>query len=241
MSNVNMGSTNSASSVMSATQFSANDVSPDQALAYCEFQLNGLDGELATQMNSQDLQLAQREAVENAQDALENFGTTGPQTPQQFQTCEAAISQAAASLPPGDPVAAQLTQFGQQIATQYGYTAPQALSPAESATLDQIPLLTSNSNGSVTPQFGGIFLTGNQAALVALNNGSLSNAPANNDWQGTTDTLGTMANGIQSNAAIQMLSVQNLASQQQQAVEMASGIMSTENQTLQDIAKNIGG
>jgi hypothetical protein len=50
-----------------------------------------------------------------------------------------------------------------------------------------------------------------------------------------------MADGIKSNSEIQMMQVQNLVSQEQQAVQMASGILSTENQTLEDVAKNIGG
>jgi len=239
MSNVSMGATGSAASVAAATQYSASDMSPDMALEYCAFQLNGIDSELATQMNDQNLQLAQREAVENAQDALESFGTTGPQTPQQFQTCEAAITTAAASLPPGDPVAAQLTQFGQQIAQQYGYTAPQALTPAQMQQLKaEDPVVIINSDGSMT---GMPFLSQSDQALISQNNGALTKAPANNDWQGTTDTLGTMADGIKSNSEIQMMQVQNLVSQEQQAVQMASGILSTENQTLEDVAKNIGG
>jgi hypothetical protein len=242
MSNMSSGITGSAASVIAATQYTASDVSPDMTLEYCAFQLNGIDGELATQMNDQNLQLAQREAVENAQDTLESFGTTGPQNVTDFQTCENAITKAAASLPPGDPVAAQLTQFGQQIAQQYGYTAPQALTPQETQSLGTLMPLLNGSDGpaGVAAAQVGAQMDG-QGALVSKYLGSLTNKPANNDWQGTTDTLGTMADGIKSDSEIQMMQVQNLVSQQQQAVQMASGMLSTENQTLDDIAKNMGG
>ncbi len=239
MSNMSTGITGSAASVVAATQYTAGDISPDMALEYCAFQLNGIDGELATQMNSQNLQLAQREAVEKAQDTLESYGTTGPQTPQQFQACENAINTAAASLPPGDPVAAQLTQFGQQIAQQYGYTAPQQLTPSQMQQIKAAyPIVVVNSDGTMT---GVPFGSWGYQGLIDTNNGTLTKAPANNDWQGTTDTLGTMADGIKSNSELQMMAVQNLVSQQQQAVQMATGIMSTENQTLDSVAKNIGG
>jgi hypothetical protein len=239
MSNVNMGSTTGAANVTSAAPFTASGMSPDELLEYCQMQLGGLDTEMTTQMNQQNVELGEREAVESAQTALEAFGTAGPQTPAQFQTCEEAINKAAASLPQGDPVAAQLTSFGQQIATQYGYTAPQPLTPSQLAENDlSSPLYHVNSDGSI--QAIGL-TTPDQQALINANNGALGNKPANNDWQGTTDTLGNMADGIKSGAEIQMLQLQDLVSQRQQAVQLASGMMSTEDQTLQSEVKNIGG
>jgi hypothetical protein len=240
MSNVSMGSTSGAAGVASGP-FTADGMSPDELLEYCQMQLGGLDTEMTQQMNQQNLELQEREAVESAQTTLESYGTTGPQNPQDFQKCEAAISQAAASLPPGDPVAAQLTGFGQQIASQYGYTAPQPLTPAQMTSLQKAAVGTLNSDGSFTPNAGGVFLIGNQRSLIDQNNGALTKAPANNDWQGTTDTLSNMADGIKSGAEIQMLQLQDLVSQRQQAVQLASGMMSTEDQTLESEAKNIGG
>jgi hypothetical protein len=242
MSNVNMGSASGAAGVASATPFTASGMSPDELLEYCSMQLGGLDTEMTNQMNQQTLELNEREAVESAETALEAFGTAGPQTPAQFQTCENAISKAAASLPPGDPVSAQLTSFGSQIATQYGYTAPQPLTPVEIATLkSQVPLMMINGDGSIKLLFSLAPLPQGAQALVDTNNGSLTSAPANSDWQGTTDTLSNMADGIKSGSEIQMLTLQDLVSQEQQAVQLASGMMSTENQTLEDVAKNIGG
>ena len=150
MSNVSMSGASSASGVVSGP-FTAGGMSPNELLEYCQMQLGGLDTEMTQQMNQQNLELQEREAVESAQTTLESFGTTGPQNPQDFQKCENAISQAAASLPPGDPVAAQLTSFGQSIATQYGYTAPQTLTPAQQATLQQeAPLVIKNADGTIS-------------------------------------------------------------------------------------------
>jgi hypothetical protein len=195
-------------------------MSPDELLEYCSMQLNGLNTEMTNQMNQQTLELQEREAVENAQTALESFGTTGPQNGGDFQKCLDAINKAAASLPPGDPVAEQLTSFGNQIAAQYGYQPPQ----------------TTTTNTAV-------FVHGHQVgeSVYQETSSGLAHPPANNDWQGTTDTLGNMADGIKSNSEIQMLSLQDLVSQQQQAVQLASGMMSTEDQTLESEAKNIGG
>lgn len=76
---------------------------------------------------------------------------------------------------------------------------------------------------------------------INAHDGTLGNKPANNDWQGTTDTLSNMADGIKSGAEIQMLQLQDLVSQRQQAVQLASGMMSTEDQTIESEVKNIGG
>ncbi len=236
MSNVNMGSTGAAS-VASATTFTAQGMSPDELLEYCQMQLSGLNGEISTQMNQQNLALQEREAVENAQDVIEGFGSAGPQNITDFQTCENAISKAAASLPPGDPVAAQLTQFGQQIAQKYGYTAPQTLTPEQQQTVSAAHVIVAT-NGSTAVGFTAPEGT---IELAMAQHGALTSPPANNDWQGTTDTLSNMADGIKSGSEIQMLSLQDLVSQEQQAVQLASGMMSTEDQTLESEAKNIGG
>ncbi len=230
MSNVSSVTTG-ATSAAGVEPFSMGGMSPDALLAYCQMQLGGLDKEMQQQMNTQTLELQEREAVESAQTTLESFGTTGPQSPQDFQKCEDAINQAAAGLPAGDPVAAQLTQFGQQIAQQYGYTAPtpgmtdqQMLVEVQGAT-----------NGDLVSQAMAM------SQALGDSGGLLLKKPANNDWQGTTDTLSNMADGIKSGAEIQMLQLQDLVSQRQQAVQLASGMMSTEDQTLNDEAKNIAG
>jgi len=52
--------------------------------------------------------------------------------------------------------------------------------------------------------------------------------------------MGNLADSIKSNAEMQMLSLQDLVSQRQQVVELATGMMSKEDETLTDGAKAIG-
>jgi hypothetical protein len=94
---------------------------------------------------------------------------------------------------------------------------------------------------SLTPGLDAAQLQSEQGGLATWTNGALTKPPANNDWQGTTDTLSNMADGIKSGAEIQMLQLQDLVSQRQQAVQLISGMMSTENQTLDGETKNIAG
>jgi hypothetical protein len=68
----------------------------------------------------------------------------------------------------------------------------------------------------------------------------LEKPPQNDDWKGTTDAVGTLTDDIKSGAEIQMLQLQDLVSQRQQAVEQATGMMTKEDQTLDDTAKAIG-
>ncbi len=68
----------------------------------------------------------------------------------------------------------------------------------------------------------------------------LANSPQNDDWQGTTQAVGNLSDDIKSGAEIQMLQLQDLSSQRQQAVEQATGMMTKENDTVDDAAKAIG-
>jgi len=191
--------------------YGMSNLSPDAMLDYCQIQLSGLDTQIDGDIKQQESQLRQREAVQQAQTALEQYGTTGPQSSTDFQKCTQAIDQAAASLPPGDPVAAQLEAFKNNISSQYGF----------------------DPNKVGQPEF--------KLLGLAIGDAGLTNKPQNNDWQGTTDALGNIADNIKSGAEIQMLQLQDLVSQRQQAVQLASGIMSKEDQTLEGIAKSIGG
>jgi hypothetical protein len=217
MSNVNSMSSATGVSTIGLTDISG--MSPDAMLAYCQAQLSGLDDQVKSATEQQQLQLREREAVQNAQSVLEQFGTTGPQNDADFQKCVDALDQQANSLPPGDPVAAQLEKFKTDMCKQYGYDT--AIVPVEADP--GIP-------GSVV-----------QALAAAAGSASLAHPPQNSDWQGTTDSLGNIADGIKSDAEIQMLQLQDLVSQRQQAVQLASGIMSKEDQTLESEAKAIGG
>lgn len=234
----NVGNVSGASGATMSAMGEISGISPDALLEYCQMQLGGLDKEMKTQMDQQSLELQEREAVESAQTTLESFGTTGPQSVADFQTCENAMNSAAASLPAGDPVGKQLLAAGQTMATQYGYSAPQTLTPAQQQQLAPYKGLYMLSQAGVAV---GVFIPPGALKLAQAQNGSLTKPPSNNDWQGTTDSLGNMADGIKSGAEIQMLKLQDLVSQRQQAVQLASGMMSTENQTLQSEVKNIGG
>ena len=190
-------------------------MSPEAMLEYCQTKLSNLDDDMNQAIKQQQLQQQEYTAVKNAQDALENFGTDGPQNGKDFQTCVDAIDKAAASLPPNDPVAQELEAFKTSISKQYGYH------PEKLVGLSADPSLPE----PLTP-------------LIDL---SLLNKPQNSDWQGTTDALQTMADSTKSDAEIQMLQLQDLVSQRQQAVQLASGIMSKEDETLEGITKSIGG
>src|SRR5580700_11811770 len=116
-------------------------MSPDALLAYCQIQLGALDDQVTSQMNSQQLELAQRTAVQNVETTLESFGDQGPSNGDQMHTCVVAFQNAIGALPAGDPVAAQLQAQEAQMVQQYGYQevdtpAPQAaLIPALNASL----------------------------------------------------------------------------------------------------------
>jgi hypothetical protein len=227
--------------------------SPEALLDYCSEQLNGIDGQINTLMQQQYAQLNQEQAVENVDTTLESFGTTGPQNSTDYQTCINAFNTAIADLPPGDPVAAQLQQ---QLTTMEGkYGSPgTTLTAAQSTELQQdqntiaetSPLVTSGlvqgntvmPGGSPTPAQYEAAKT-DEANLQSIQNGTF-NKPQNNDWQATTDSLKNLASNIQGNAQIQMLSLNSLVSQNQAAIEQATQMMTSEDNTLLDEAKGIG-
>jgi hypothetical protein len=210
-----------------------SNLSPDAMLDYCQIQLSGLDTQIDGDIKQQETQLREREAVQSAQTALEQFGTTGPQNYAQFQQCTAALDQAVASLPPGDPVATQLENFKGNMCSQYGFDPTKVPSEWQAQAAIVLTPLTQNSAVIIRPSL--------QQAQNVVTGNNPSNPPQNSDWQGTTDALGNIADNIKSGAEIQMLQLQDLVSQRQQAVQLASGIMSKEDQTLEGIAKSIGG
>ena len=62
-------------------------------------------------------------------------------------------------------------------------------------------------------------------------------APKNDDWKGTCQGLDNIVGDIKSNAEIQMLSLQDLVSQRQQAVSLACNMMSKEDTSLEQLAR----
>jgi hypothetical protein len=212
-------------------------MSAETLLDYCQMQLGGMDTQINAQMSAQQTALREREAVQSAQTALEQFGTDGPQGAPQMHTCVTAIDQAIAQLPQNDPVAAQLTDFRSQLLKQYQYQPPGAfIQPQQSQP---------SSDGAIDILTG--FAGTESRALESVDeatraDGVLGRAPDPNtkEWQGTTDALANIADDIKSNADIQMLQLQDLVSQRQQAVQLCSGMMSKTDQTLEDQAKAVG-
>jgi hypothetical protein len=216
-------------------------MSPDALLAYCQIQLSNLDDQVTNQMDTQQLDLAERTAVQNVETTLESFGDQGPTTGDQMHTCVEAFQNAINQLPPGDPVAAQLLAQGQQMAQQYGYqvlTATPIHTPAAAA-------VTASAASSATPSASipAVPTPSVTAPAAATNSTQIYNLlhpPATGDWKGTTDAVSNLADDINSNAEMQMLTLQDLVSQRQQVVELATGMMSKEDETLTDGAKAIG-
>jgi hypothetical protein len=218
-------------------------MSPDSLLAYCQIQLGDLDDQVTSQMNAQQLSLAERTAVQNVQTTFESFGDQGPSGPNagdQMHTCVVAIQNAINQLPAGDPVAAQLQALGNQMVAQYGYEEHTTESPAAAAApLVNAAAAAFAANASLVP--GSAPVTINAAPVPPPTvSYELTKPPANDDWKGTTDAVGNLADNIKSNAEMQMLTLQDLVSQRQQVVELATGMMSKEDETLTDGAKAIG-
>ncbi len=94
---------------------------------------------------------------------------------------------------------------------------------------------------AMNTKYGGAsMLSGTLGGDDAGDSAPLGSPPANDDWKGTIDTVDNLNQDIKSGAEIQMLQLQDLVSQRQQAVEQATGMMSKEDQTLEDAAKAIG-
>lgn len=227
-------------------------MSSDALLEYAQMQLSGLDGEVDNQMKSQEMQLRERQAVESAEQVINGFGTDGPQSGADMDKCVQALDNAIASLPPGDPVAAQLQDYEKGITSKYGYVPAQPLTADQQAQLAQAQAVLAkpvspiiSANGSVTfewatPERQNAELT--VQSLQSQQTSQLNHPPdkGNKEWQGDTDALSNIADDIKSNAEIQMLQLQDLVSQRQQAVQLVSGMLSKQDQALEDLTKAIG-
>jgi hypothetical protein len=215
-------------------------MSPDSLLAYCQIQLGDLDDQVTSQMDAQQTSLAERTEVQNVETTLESFGDQGPTNGVQMHTCVAAIQDAINQLPAGDPVATQLQALGNQMVSQYGYEEHTTQSPAAAAApLANAAVAAFAANASLVP--GAAPVTINAAPVPPPTvSYQLTNPPKNDDWKSTTDAVGNLADNIKSNAEMQMLTLQDLVSQRQQVVELATGMMSKEDETLTDGAKAIG-
>lgn len=230
----NVGNVTQTGAVNTNNLVNPEGVSPDALLEYCSMQLQGLDSQMDTMMNAQQSQLQEQEAVQQVNTTLEQFGSTGPQTTADMQTCVQAYQTAIQSLPPGDPVAAQLQTQCNAMETTYGYTTPAPLSSS-----DQLTLSNAQAVVAAGPS-GGMQYTMAMIEVQSLTGGNLTHPPVNNEWQGTTDALSNLASDVKSNSEIQMLQLQDLVSQRQDVTEMTTQMMTTEDSTLLDEAKAIG-
>ena len=241
---------NSNTPVISSGVFDAgvSTVSPESLLAYCQMQLGDLDGQIDDQMSAQETALREREAVESAQNVLGQYGTTGPTDAASMEKCVQAVNAAIAQLPANDPVAGQLATFLTNMRTTYNYQEATPLTADQQTELNNALAAQNSPYGYVGTSPSGISVNDpNQTAtavaskLQAQENGTFT-APNADDkqWQGTTDALNTIASDVQSSAEIQMLQLQDLVSQRQQAIQLCSGIMSKTDETLEDQAKAIG-
>jgi hypothetical protein len=229
----------------SAAMSFGGSVSPDTLLQFCQIQLSGLDGEVNTQMASQQSQLREREAVEGAQQVLESYGTDGPQSGPEMQKCVDALNKAISQLPTGDPVAKQLSDFRDSITSKYGYTQAQPLSQQETQqmTLDSDTIMHANENPSDPGLKAGAAAAQQDLSRLQAKQAGTFTAPNKDskEWQGTTDAIANIASDIKSNAELDMLKLQDLVSQRQQMVQLVNGVMGKEDQTGEDLAKAIRG
>jgi hypothetical protein len=241
----------SGPSSFSAPGFDAGvtSMSADSLLAYCQIQLGDLDSQINGQMTAQKTALREREAVQSAQAILGQFGTTGPTKTEDMQRCVDALNSAIKQLPSTDPVAGQLADFRDRMTAQYQYVPGRALTVGEQQKVDDLKIQMQALTGLTSPAAG--MTTTNAIAVAALQRQvtdienvqkSSFKAPDKDakEWQGTTDALATVSDDIKSSAEIQMLHLQDLVSQRQQAVQLCSGIMSKTDQSLEDQAKAIG-
>ena len=227
---------NGSTPVSYSTGFDAgvSTVSPDSLLAYCQMQLGDLDGQIDDQMTAQKTALREREAVESAQNVLGGFGTAGPQDAASMQKCVDSLNNAIGQLPANDPVAGQLADFRDKMIKDYDYVPGRALTSGEQLQL-------SASNMALAANSSDTNAAAIKANLEQVENGTLTKPNADQkQWQGTTDALATVADDVKSSAEIQMLQLQDLVSQRQQAIQLCSGIMSKTDQTLEEQAKAIG-
>jgi len=221
-------------------------MSPDSLLEYCGDQLNNLNTQIDSLMTQQEGQIQESQAIQSVQSTLSAFGTSGPQNQSDLDKCEAAYQNAINSLPPGDPVAAQLQTQMQSMEQACGVTG-QSLTPDQQAQLASAQAIvaqgappvgvpgTSQVNGAAMNQYIQAQTTVSQLTAIT---GSFK-TPSQSDWAGVTSGLSTLNSNVTSNSQLQMLNLQNLVSQQQQAIEASTNMMTQENQTLLDQAKAV--
>ncbi|HEY6462541.1 MAG TPA: hypothetical protein VIY73_20370 [Polyangiaceae bacterium] len=129
------------------------------------------------------------------------------------------------------PTAAQLPEVYQDY-----QTAIAALPPDSSAAINlQKQCATFASSCVSAAQFNG-----NGSVQAPDGSGAQWNEPSTTAWQQTTTSVGDLSGDVKNNAQLQFLQLQDLCSQQQDAVEQITNMMSKQNDTLLDQAKALG-
>ena len=224
-------------SPMGGIDADTTSMSPETLLDYCQMQLGDLDTQINAQLTSQKTALHEREVLQSVQTAFDQFGPNGPQNPSQMHTCVTAIDDAIAQLPQNDPVVPQLTDFNSKLCTQYQYQRPGSITQQ-----DQSEPSSDGALGFMAGNIGAELRALTRVDQATYPDGLLGKAPdpKTNEWQGTTAALTNIADDIKSNAEVEMLQLQDLVSQRQQAVQLCTGMMTKADQTLEDEAKAVG-
>jgi hypothetical protein len=212
-------------------------------LAYCAAQLDSLDGQITQQTQQQQLALQERQAIEKAQGVFEQFGTQGPQSNADMQTCYNALQQVIQSLPKGDPAAQQVSQFCDTMVQKYDYTPARPLTADEQTRLAQDQAVVNNPNN--WGMLGTLEAVSDQQDIQQLQNVSTTGVmakgpdPNSGDWKGTTDALSSIAGDIKDNSELEMLQLQDLVSKRQTAIQLVTNMMSKMDDTALSVAKNV--
>jgi hypothetical protein len=203
--------------------------SPDTLLAYCQTRLGDLDDQINGAMNQQQSAINERQAISQAMAALGKFNPGGPQTASDMNTCMTALDAALQSFPPGDPGGAQFQKAIVQMQTDYQYCPPGTLPPNEQLELDND---VKSSDPSTATRVNDLDKLQQSGQLLA--------APTSDQWTATTSSFSNVSSDIQGQSEMNFLQMQDLVSQRQQAVELATGMLNKVDQTLEDQAKAVG-
>jgi hypothetical protein len=194
--------------------------SPEMLLEYCGTMLSGLDGQIDQLMNQQTAQNNEEKVLTDLQSALGQIASP-PQNQSDMNSTISAYQTAIAALPPTDPVAVQLGQQLSSFESQYNPTvSPSALQSAVNSVAND--MLTNQGNvpsdiQKVTPTY-----------------------PSASQWQSLLSSVGNIASDVQNDSKMQFLQLQDYCSQEQDAVEQATNLMSKNDQVYLDEIKNVG-
>lgn len=245
----NVGGVNGSSSVYGVGSFDGGmgGMSPDALLEYCQMQMSNLSGQVDGLEKQMQQQTDDQQTVKNLQAQIEQIGgSNGPQSVQDMQKVYDAYQQAINSMPDGDPTKAALQKecddtFG---SNGYDFHPAQALTPEQQQQLkndqDIINKKVDLPNEQAAQKWQKIVEAAKKdmASLQDQQTGSIGKKPDSQSWKGTVEGVGNIASQINSDFQMQMLDLQQLASQQQNATELTIQLLQKTDSTLLDVAKN---